>query len=242
VPRLKPEDTDFDLDELEEAEYSEGQFTSYDGEIPPNGTIVPGNIKKVWWTRTQNDDPMLKVLFEADETADEYEGLPVWENMALTAGAKFKWAPFLNFFGITLREVKTKTFVENDDDANMGAPVTKIGTWEPDSDDSYCRIVISRERYQGEWQPHVKEWLPYDSDGEPEEDEPEDEIEEPEPPARGRGRTARAKAPAASASKARPPARGARRASSATAARKPAPAARGRRGSRTADAEDEVPF
>jgi hypothetical protein len=231
MPRLKPEDTDFDLEELEEAEYSKGTYTSYDGEVPPNGTIIGGKVKKMWWTRTQNDEPMLKLLFEADDSDEEYEGLPVWEYMALTVPAKFKWQPFIDHFGITLREVKTKVDVEDDDDPRMGAPIIKIGTWEVDSDDSFARVVIKRERYNGQWQARIGEWLPYDAD-EPD-DEPEDEPEER--PARGRRTPARTEA--------KPPARGARPARSVPSRGKPArPApARGKRGSRGAPVGDEEP-
>jgi len=247
MPRLKPEDTDFDLDELEEAEYTEGSYTSYDGKVPPNGTIVGGNVKKMWWTRTQNDDPMIKMLFQADDSTHdgEYEDLPVWENMALTAGAKFKWAPFLDFFGLTLKEVKTKTFVADEDDPQMGAPILKVGTWEVDGEESFARIVVKRERYDGNWQAHVGEWLPYD----PSDDvESEEEPEEPEEERPTRGRRGRGggsseeagKAPARTGGRATP--RGARTARSAPSRGKSAPASRGRRGSRAQGDDQEPPF
>jgi hypothetical protein len=142
-------------------------------------------VKKMWWTYTSNDDPMLKVLVEAGEnpeSLEEYDGLPMWENMALTASAKFKWAPFLEWAGLTIRDVKTKTIVEDQDDPNMGAPITKIADFEPGSDESWLRVVVARERYNGNWSAHVKEWLPYDEAGADEEDEEldEDDLDEDE--------------------------------------------------------------
>lgn len=275
MPKLRKEDVaSMDIDELEAAEYSDQQFSSYDGEVPPKDTILTAFVSKIWWTRTNNNDPMIKVLIEAGENEgdlEEYNGLPCWENMALTTGAKFKWAPFLDHFGLTIRDVKNKTVVAAEDDS-IGAPVEKIGTFVPGSDESWCRIIIARERYEGEWQAHVGGWLPYDEDEEPEEvddeadeaedeelEEEEDDIEEeeevedePEPPARtrraapGRAKAREAAKPAATARKT--PAATTSRASArkpATAAsgtaRAKASAARPARGRRAADT-DEPPF
>src|SRR5215472_2387479 len=203
--RLRKEDTeDLDIDELDAVEYSTEQFDSYDGEVPPKDIELVGYVRKMWWTRSQAGDPMLKILWLAAENEgdyEEYNGCPFWLNAALIGAAKFRWAPFLDNFGITLKAVKTQTDVADKDDQN-GAPINKIGNWRPgeENDESWCRIITSRERYNGEWQPRVGEWLPYEDDdageGEPEDDEADDEYEdepddepEPEPePARGRGR------------------------------------------------------
>jgi hypothetical protein len=274
--RLRKEDTeDLDVEELDAIEYSTEQFDSYDGEVPPKDIELTGYVRRMWWTRSQAGDPMLKVLWvaaENDGDFDEYNGCPFWLNAALIGAAKFRWAPFLDNFGITLKQIKNNTEVADKDDQN-GAPIIKIGNWRPgeENDEAWCRIITNRERYNGEWQPRVGEWLPYDADGdeaEPDDEEPEDDYEEepepepePEPaPARGRGRTtARTARSAPVASAETPPRRGARTApatpekpatgrtgrSTKPAAKAAAPApARGRGRGRAAAAgyDDEPPF
>jgi hypothetical protein len=268
VPKLRKEDVaDIDVDELEEAEYSEGNFVSYSGEIPPEDTVLAGVVKSMWWTRTNpkpggnpNGDAMVKVLWVAEENdgdLEEYNGLPAWENMALTAPSKFKWGPFFDHFGISIRDVRAdnksgkNNVVVSDTDEQMGSPIEKIGPFVPGSDEAYCRIVVAREKYDGRWQAHVKAWLDWeegddDDDDEVDEVEPEDEEEEdteeeeePEevPPPRGRRTAAKASnAPAATST--RPAARKPATARSG-AAKAPAPK-RGRRGA--AGSSDEPPF
>ncbi len=191
MPKLRSEDTAaLDIKTLEDAEYSEGQLDDYAGEVPPKNTRLHVFVKKMWWTETnpkagqEYGDPMLKALIVADgntldETA-EYEGLTIWENMALTAPAKFKWAPFLENFGLTIKDVKTKTFVIGDEDESNGAPIEKIGTWVVGSDDAYATILTARDKYEGEWRAHVGTWLPWEGEEELETAEDEAEAEEPE--------------------------------------------------------------
>ena len=243
--RLRKEDTaDLDIDELDSIEYSTETFESYDGDVPPKDLELTGYVKKMWWTRTTNNDPMLKILWIAEENTEEleeYNGCPFWLNYALIGGAKFRWAPFLDNYGLTLKQVKNNIDVAEKDDQN-GAPINKIGNWKPgeESDEAWCRIVTGRERYNGEWKPAVAEWLPYDTDedegeaGDEEyDDEPEEEPEdepEPEPePARGRGRSK----PVA-ASRTAEPARGSRTTRATEKTPEKAATARGQRGARTA--------
>ena len=240
--RLRKEDTaDLDIDELESIEYSTETFDSYDGEVPPKDTELMGYVKKMWWTRTQNNDPMLKILWVAAENTDdleEFNDCPFWLNYALIGGAKFRWAPFLDNYGLTLKQVKNNIDVADKDDQN-GAPINKIGNWKPgeENDEAWCRVITDRERYNGEFKPAIRSWLPYDAEEPEDEDEedyddeeaPEEEPEPVEEPARGRGR-----APARSAARTAEPARGNR--SARTAAKtpeKPAPA-RGTRGTKAA--------
>ena len=243
--RLRKEDTeDLDIDELDSIEYSTEQFDQYDGEVPPIDTELTGYVKKMWWTRSQAGDPMLKVLWvaaENDGDAEEFNDCPFWLNLALIGGAKFRWAPFLENYGITLKQVKTATDVADKDDQN-GAPINKIGSFRPgeDSDEAWCRIITGRERYNGEWRPSVKSWLPYDADeaeadaddadeGEYDEDEeePEEEPESEPEPARGRGRASSRQARSAPE---KPSAPAARRGARATTAKPEQPAPRGARG------------
>jgi hypothetical protein len=244
MPKLKVGDDELNVSELEDAEYGEGggDFESYSGEQPPKGTMLNGYVK-MWWTYTKNDDPMLKVLFVADGNkgdAAEYDGLPVWENAALTPGVKFRWAPLLNTFGLTIRDVKTKTVVADDDD-NVGAPIEKIAgvAFGPDSDQSYCRIVTGREKYNGDWTTRVGRWLEWAEPEDADEDEEGLPIE-PEPPKATRGRRAVAKAEEEEA--APKAARGARR--KPAAKEEPPTRGRGRRagGAKGGEADDDPPF
>src|SRR6266568_4072450 len=201
MPRLKDAEV-LDADKLEEAEYGEGDFQKYTGEIPATGTMLVFRVTKAWWTYSSNDDPMLKVLCVAEDnpgSLEEYDGLTAWENMPLTASAKFKWAPFLEHFGLTIRDVRNKLIVADEDD-NQGAPITKIARLTVGSDDFLFVGIVAKERYQGKWQAHISEWLDADTELDDEE----------EPPARSRRKT-----PARSAAK-KPAVRGAsrRRASS----------------------------
>jgi hypothetical protein len=244
--KLRKEDTaDLDVEELDSIEYSTDTYDVYDGEVPPKDIELTGYVSKMWWTRTQANDPMLKILWVADENTDdfeEYNGCPFWLNYALIGGAKFRWAPFMENYGLTLKQVKNNIDVEDKDD-QFGAPINKIGSFRPGegNDEAWARIITDRERYNGEWKPAIKEWLPFDADDEgadPEDEEPEEDeeepAEEPEPepePARGRGR-----AKGRSATVAPAPARGGRTTRAAAAApEQPAPA-RGTRGARSATA------
>lgn len=260
MPKLKIEDDELDVEALESAEYEES--SRYHGEIPPKGTVLRGRISKMWWTYTQSDDPMLVVLFVAEDNEGKtakYNGLPVWERLPLTAKAKFKWAPFFEVIGLTIRDVKTKTVVADEDDERFGAPITKIGMFEPGEDVSWVRLITGTHKYEGAPQVDADVWMEYEETEEEEaEEEPEDteevEVEEeteeePEaaPPARGRGgRTAAAKAPAKAAAKA--PTRSPGRAATASRAAKAAPAkaaaapARGRRGTTAKGSDEDPPF
>src|SRR5579872_7355990 len=248
MPKLKVDDADLNVDELEEAEYTES--TRYHGEIPPKGTILTGRITKMWWTYTQSEteDPMLVVLFVAEDNTGKnakFNGLPIWERLPLTVKAKFKWAPFFEVIGITIRDVKTKTVVEAEDDPRFGAPITKIATFEPGEDVSWVRVVTGTHRYEGALQVDADVWMEYEdpeeSDAEDEEtEEPEDvEVEEEpepeEPAARGRtGRRTAAATPAKPAAKT--PARGGR---TATPAKPAAAPARGRRQSAAKGSDED---
>ncbi len=260
MPRLKDAEV-LDVDELEEAEYEEGDFQKYTGEIPATGTMLVFRVTKMWWTYSSNDDPMLKVLCVAEDnpgSLEEYDGLTAWENMVLTASAKFKWAPFLEHFDLTIRDVRNKLIVADEDDT-QGAPITKIARLIVGSDDFLFVGVVSKERYQGKWQAHISEWL----DADTELDEPEEEPEKK--PARRRasngGRTAKRPAAATKRGRSRrdepedeevedeepedeeePPARSRRKAPARSAAKKPVTRGTSRRRASSKDDEDEPPF
>ena len=242
MPRLKDFE-DVDVDELEDAEYTEGgSFSNYDGEEPPKGTVLRGFVKKLWLSETRNDDPMLVALFEAagnEDDEEQYNGWATWEYLALIATAKFRWAPFFEVTGIALRDIigkKSRLWVEEDND-NFGVPIEKIGDWVPgeDNDDAWVQI-ITRVETKGEYKGRAKidKWLHWDDEGsadddgdedsEPEEVEEPEEVQEPEPtPARTRSTRSTAR----SASSAAKPATASRAATAKPAA---TPAARSSRG------------
>jgi hypothetical protein len=175
MPKMKLTDDEFDPDELD-VEYEGNQFERYDGDIPKTGTILTARVTKMWWTQSGDGDSMIKALVVAEQndgSKDEYNGLPVWENLTFITRAAFRYQPFLENFGVTLKEIKNKMMVANDDD-NIGTPIESIGGWEPGSDDALCRIVIKRERYNGEWSARidVDGWMPYEEPDEPEEEQP----------------------------------------------------------------------
>ena len=273
MARLKTEDVaSLDVKELEEQEYSTETYDSYAGEVPPVGTELFAYVKRMWWTRTatkadgSGNDPMLKILTVAgdnDGELAEFNGCTFWLNAPLIAGAKFRWDPFLNNFGISLRAIKArKVEVEDKPDQN-GAPIVSIDGFRPgeESDEAWCRIVTDQEPYNGIMQARVGTWLPYDvedeepsDNGDEYEDDDEDSYEEdepdepePEPPARTR-RTASKATGARSGPRAAPTARKPAAAGSAprtarstgTRGKAAAAAPAGRRGRRSKG--DEPPF
>ena len=176
MPKLK-DVQDLDVEALDAVEYSTEEFTTYTGDVPPVGTELTGYVKRMWWTRTApkqgggGDDPMIKVLWVAAENEgdlEEFNDCPFWLNAPLVPGAKFRWAPFLDVYGLTLRQLKTNTYVASKEDQN-GAPIERIGQWRPgeDRDESWCRIISGEEPYNGVMQARVKEWLMWDAEGEP---------------------------------------------------------------------------
>ena len=190
MPRLKMEDDEFDVDELEEAEYDEdSQVQPYTGPKPPDNTILPGRIKKMWWTFTKDDDRLLKVLWEADEYAGKYKGFPVWDNVTFNTKSKWRWKPFLDAYGLTVLDVKKKLFVvsadPDDDHPTLGAEIQKIGTLVPGEESADSRIIVVHKRdNQGNMRANVVKYLPYEDEDEDEDDEDEDGEEEQPPPPR----------------------------------------------------------
>jgi hypothetical protein len=131
---------------------------------------------------------MIKVLWiAADNDGDyaEFNRLPVVENLVLVKGAKFRWAPFLNVFGITLKAIKTATYVAEEDDERWGgAPIEKIGTFIPgqDHDAAWSRVLTKKRFYNERWSAEAKKWLPWETaeDEESVDDSAEEEITDEE--------------------------------------------------------------
>jgi hypothetical protein len=168
VPKLKASEFNFDEDELEGAEYNE-DFGDYTGEEPPASIILSGHIKKLWLSESEKEgvkSDMLIVLFVADENEGDYEkynGWPTFDYQVLKTTTKFKWKPFFDAIGITVRDVKNKMYTA-DEPENMGDVVEKIGTWQPgpDNDGAWVRVLTKRELYNGAYQAKVQKFLPWE--------------------------------------------------------------------------------
>lgn len=260
---LKPSNDEFDPEELD-VEWEDTQFDTYDGEQPPSGTALVVNIKKLWWTYASDDTAMLKVLMQAEGNnggKEEYEGLPIWENLTFKSSAAFKYGPFLEVAGFTLQDIKKKMKVADEDDRN-GAPIVSVGSFKPDSDDSFIGVVTKRERYNGKWQVRASKYLAADDIEEMDDPEPEEEEDERPTKAQGtkaaRGSTGTKSGAPAKRSRAKPepdddeeaeeeesaPARGrSRRTTTTKTGAGKAKARTARRGTQRAkDDDDEPPF
>jgi hypothetical protein len=179
MPRLKADEFSFDEEELEGAEWSEDEYSSYDGPEPPARIVLRGFVKKMWITEARSSkNDMLVVLFEAkDNVGDraQYDGWATWDHLVLQANTKFRWQPFLNATGLTLQDIKKKMYV-GEDEENNGLPIEKIGTWVPgeQNDAAWLMAVTKREFYDGESRGKVAKYLEWE-DPEEDEDEPESE-------------------------------------------------------------------
>src|SRR5215831_2989570 len=190
MPKLRAADVeDLDVEYLDSVEYSTEDYAPYAGETPPVGLTLAGAVKRMWWTRSAQktdgtgNDPMLKILWVAQENEgdlEQYNDCPFWINAPLIPGAKFRWDPFLLNYGLTLRDVKTKTYINKDEDQN-GWEIQRIGTWHPgfDHEESWSYVVTGREPYNGDWKPLISEWIPWD-EYEAEDEEPEEVEDEAE--------------------------------------------------------------
>lgn len=183
MPKLKTSETSFDPDELEGVEYNEEDYQTYVGPPPPGGIILNGFIKRMWLTETKAGADMLVVLFEAKENVGgyaKYDSWGTWERLALQANTKFRWQPFLDATGLTLKQLKTQMYTEEEEDGT-GLPIEKIGNWVPgeDSDEAYIRIVTKNDYYNGERRAIVGKFLEWDDPQGPEDEE--EEEEEPTP-------------------------------------------------------------
>jgi hypothetical protein len=163
MARMKFNAKEVNFRELNDAEYDpDAAYDEYDGPIPPKGTILRGGIKKLWVTQTQNGDWMFKALFEAANNTGErkqYNGCPIWDNVLWSMPqVKFRWQPFLDALGVTLKDIQAKLMVEDDED-NVGTPVIKLGNVRFNKTVPVT-VKTGREKYEGEWVVRVAKWLP----------------------------------------------------------------------------------
>jgi hypothetical protein len=190
MPKVKVPTSEFNIAELEEADYNESDdFESYDGELPPSDTVLTGYIKSMWWTMTGSNKRMFKILFVAadnEEDEAEFDGLPIWDNPFFSPDGKFRWKPFIDNFGVTLKDIQTKLYLEpeENDHPRFGSVVERVGTLVPGGDTAWARVLTKIGFDQeGNRRVEIKKWLPLEDEDEiVDEEEPEDEEEPPEDP------------------------------------------------------------
>lgn len=185
MPRLKVGDDELDIEALEAVEYNEDEeFQDYTGPTPPKKTVLRGFVKLAYWTLDGEGERMIKSLFiAAENTGDKakFNGCPIWDNTSIKASTKFRWAPLMRAWGITLADIKRKLYVkpEEFDHETRGAVIEKIGTWEPgeESESAWVMVLTGTHKYDGANQVDVGKWMPW-VDEEPEDaDDEADEVD-----------------------------------------------------------------
>jgi hypothetical protein len=119
---------------------SEGQFTSYDGPVPPKG-LYKALFKRGWWVKSSTGKPMLKVLFILEtelESKKQYNGCPSFHNVTNEASTAWKMKELFTALG-----TGAKSAVDMDEKGN----VTRIGSARPGK--TYLLIHSKIEMYQG---------------------------------------------------------------------------------------------
>jgi hypothetical protein len=184
MAKLKAEDYgSFDPDELDVEWSDNDDYEPYDGELPKSNILLRGYCKKMWWTFSSNDNAMIKVLWVAEGNTgktEEFNGLPIWDQIVFTPKASFRYGPFLQVLGITLRDVFKKMDVAEEDD-NVGCPINWIAKMVP-GEDARIGVITKREKYEGESRVKVGKFVE-----DPELDDEEEEEEEAPVPTRTRG-------------------------------------------------------
>lgn len=144
MAKMKWGKDDVDWKGLHDEEYEENGFEPYDGPEPSVGTILAGVVDKAWLTKSNAGDWMMKVVFNADGNIDDkkvYDGWACWSNINFTLPqVKFIWQPFFDALGITLRDVKDRMIIGEED--KVGTAIDKIGKVEFPAD---VRIVVGKQ-------------------------------------------------------------------------------------------------
>lgn len=187
---------EFDLDELDVEYEDRDDIIEYDGPVPKARMELPGRIKNMWWTTSSNGNRQFKVIFEA-ETAkvrglEQYDGCPIWDQVTFTPGAAFRYQPFLHLFGLTLRDVKGRMDLE-EDESKLGRKILAVGRWRPGSDEARCVVKTKTEVYEGERSVKIAKYLPLEGAADAEFDDDEDDFEEERRPRRREPATAGAR-------------------------------------------------
>ena len=173
---------EFDADDLDTDDWTEGGFEEYEGDDPPKGVKLLGRVTKIWKTESGNGDVMFKSIFVAEGNTGklaQYNGWTGWDNITFVRTAAFRYQPFLMAFDLTVKDIKNKMDFEEESE-RMGQRINEIAGWEPGGKDSWCYIVTKREKFGDEMTTKIKTYEP----GEP----PEPEEEEERPRRRSRAR------------------------------------------------------
>lgn len=171
-----------------------GTFTAYDGEIPPNGTILKGKIKRLVLKLNKNNDPMLNCVFEATGNAGgknaKYDGISAWWNGNVTAQGAGYINQFLAALGAAKgfsRDEMVRWFwknglrLEDTKPTKEGTVVLAIGKLKIDPDGMPIIISSKKGTYKGEASMDVGSWLiPRDTKPATDEDAEGDEAEDDE--------------------------------------------------------------
>jgi hypothetical protein len=152
MPKLRWSDVDWD--DLPD-EWEESEFEPYDGDQPPSGTLLNGEIDRMWYKTFSSGNVGFVVSFKAKGNRgdkEEYDGWSCLDNIVLQSNTAFRYGPLLEVLGITLDDVRRRTVTEEDED-QIGLPIVKIGTTKlPVA----CSIITKIEKYEGERRAKVK--------------------------------------------------------------------------------------
>jgi hypothetical protein len=87
------------INEAEERDYQD--FEPYDGPLPPRGTILACDVKRITAEQFKSGNYGVTVLAEVNETGSKakYNGLAYWERIVDMEGSEFKIKQFLKAVG-----------------------------------------------------------------------------------------------------------------------------------------------
>lgn len=127
---------------------------NYIGELPPARMALPGQIRRVYLSQTQNNDPVLKVLYEVTE--GKFLGFSAWDNVTLNNKAAFKWKPLVAAMGIDINDLINSTRVDPNEESDAGLRVVGIGTLDLSGDKGVPVLFgVTYKNYEGTQQTHV---------------------------------------------------------------------------------------
>lgn len=165
-------------DEPEELE----QYDVYDGPELRSG-VYQGNVLRLTVVKNRNDDDMLKVMFQVDETGDKakYNGAVLWSNQNVTDQSKPYLLQFLKALGLTWSDFTNRTVLE--DGKERPTKVLKIGRVKfNDGNEVPCRVNVGLSKSTPDYperKPEIKSWLlPRDAE-EWDDDDADDDGENP---------------------------------------------------------------
>lgn len=142
------------------------QYDIYDGPDIKTG-VYAGNVLRLTITKNRNNEDMLKVMFQVQETGEKekYNGATFWANQNVTEqGNRFVKA-FLKALGISWSEFINRTVTEESKwSKESPTKILKIGrTKFNDGNEVPCRVQIGLGKATPEYperRMEIKSWLP----------------------------------------------------------------------------------